>query len=114
MSLKKFRVVVEVRGGSVVGVYGGDFIEVVLVDWDDIGESRGADGQATMGAVIWHPEPEPQMQKVTEELVERARREPDDAEDGSCPGLCGRAASDCARYDDEAAAHEITAKAAEK
>jgi hypothetical protein len=42
MAQEKVRVVIEVLGGCVQAVYAGDFVEVVLVDWDNISAGDSA------------------------------------------------------------------------
>ena len=57
MAQEPVRVVVEVRGGNVEAVYAGDFVEVVLVDWDNIGEGDSA--------CLLDPTPESEMEEAT-------------------------------------------------
>jgi len=44
--MEKAKVVIVVSGGVVQGIYAGDFVEVAVVDWDNIEEG---DGETTFG-----------------------------------------------------------------
>lgn len=92
MAQDKVRVVIEVRGGNVQAVYAGDFVEVVVVDWDNIkqGDTAG----------VLDPTPEPAMSDETVAQVAIARGEVASEQEPECPGLCGRLAQECAKADD--------------
>jgi hypothetical protein len=65
MAQEKVRVVVEVRGGNVEAVYAGDFVEVVMVDWDNI--------SAGDSACLVDPTPESEMAEDTAAQVAAAQ-----------------------------------------
>jgi hypothetical protein len=46
MAQEKAKVVVIVSGGVVQGIYAGDFVEIAVVDWDNI---KAGDGVTSFG-----------------------------------------------------------------
>lgn len=73
MPQEKARVVVEVSGGVVQEIFSHGFVEVVLVDWDNIDASLDENGLPTEEAFIWDCAPDDQMSKETSLLVNIAR-----------------------------------------
>lgn len=71
MAQEKVRVVIEVRGGNVELVYAGSFVEVVLVDWDNI--------NAGGSSCLVEPTPESEMAEDTAAQV--AQREAGDSDE---------------------------------
>mgnify|MGYP001562618974 CR=1 FL=1 len=63
------RVTIEVRGGVVRAVYCGDFVDVVLIDWDNQDQEEGCLPEDL--ATIYRQEPESQMSEETAVLAER-------------------------------------------
>jgi hypothetical protein len=59
-------IVVETRGGTVVGVYSNSSARVILVDWDEFHD----DGRA---GVLYPVDPMSKMPSDTSDLVRRAR-----------------------------------------
>lgn len=66
MAQEKVQVVVEVRGGCVQAIYAGNFVEVVVVDWDNDEEDRAA---------VYALDSEGCMSEETAALAEAARQE---------------------------------------
>ena len=77
MRQEPVRVVIEVSGGVVQAVYAGNFVEVVLVDYDSIEEGDEA------GTISVFPESE--MDSETAAHVEAARKEAADAQVSDAP-----------------------------
>ena len=72
------QVIVVIRGGNLVGVYAADFVDVIVVDWDNINDSADKDGQPTEGAFYSSVDPEFQMSEEIAALVKKLRSEQED------------------------------------